>query len=167
MSIMSNKSLPKELLSLVANVAPLLGTALGGSAGTLIGSLIANAFGANPKDPNDIIKRLMSDPEYELKLQTLEMTHEETLKKLSNEHYAIEVQNITSARDYNAKVNDSVVHIIAIGYSGLFAVVFVLAALKIVEVDQSIFINIFSIAMIIINYYFGSSHKVQQPPPSK
>lgn len=160
MSVAKSNNLPTQLLSLIANAAPLLGTALGGSAGTLIGTLIANAFGANPKDPDDIIRKVMADPEHELKLQTLEMTHEETLKKLSNEHFALEVQNITSARDYNAKVNDHVVHIIAIGYSGLFAIVFVLAALNIVEIDQNIFINIFSIAMIIINYYFGSSHKI-------
>jgi|SRR5882724_4136927 len=156
---MDVKKLPKELFGILTKVAPLLGTALGGSAGTLVGTLIANVFGADPKDYSDILTKILGDPDRNIKLQQLEMTHEETLKKLNNDRYAAEIDDRKSAREHNAKMNDWVVHLIAVGYSGLFALIFTLMAFQYIEIDNSLFINIFSIAMIIVNYYFGSSNK--------
>ena len=156
---MDLEKIGKDLISIVTNSAPVLGTALGGPAGSIIGTLISNVFGGDSKDPSSVLKNLLSDPEYQIKLQQLEMEHEQTLKSLSVKQIEIEEKDRESARDYNAKINDGVVHIIAIGYSGLFAVIFVLTALSVIEIDSTIFMNIFSIAMIIVNYYFGSSHK--------
>lgn len=156
---MDAKNMPKELLQLVTRAAPMLGSAFGGPAGMLIGSLIANAFGADPKKPEDILKKIMLDPEYEMKLQKLEQDHEENLRNIKLKHFALEVENVKDARDFNAKTNNYVVHIMAIGYSGLFAALTLLAATKMISIDQAIFMNLYSIAMIIVNYYFGSSHK--------
>ena len=156
---MDAKELPKELFGLITKAAPLLGTALGGPTGTIVGSLIANLFGADPKKPEDILKKIMADPEYEFKLQKLEQDHEENLKNIQLKKFELEVSNVKDAREYNFKTNNLVVHVMAIGYSGLFALLCLLAATQWITIDHTIFLNIFSIAMIIVNYYFGSSHR--------
>lgn len=157
---MDTKNLPKDLLQIVIKAAPLLGTALGGQAGTLIGSLIANVFGADPKKPDDLLHKILADPEYELKLQKLEQEHEENLKTIQLKHFELEMSNLKDAREFNLKSNNLVVHIMAIGYGGLFAILSLIYATKLLPIDHNVFMYIYSIAMIIINYYFGSSHKL-------
>ena len=149
----------KDLNSLVTSIAPLLGSVLGGPSGAIAGSLIAGLFGADPKNPNEILQKIISTPDYEYKLQKLEQDHEENLKSMNVRIYEAEVDNLKNARDNNTKSNDGVVHVMAIGYSGLFAGIFIVSSLDIVKVDPVMFQFIYSIAMIIVNYYFGSSYR--------
>ena len=77
---MSLKSIGKN----VAKIAPLLGTALGGPAGTAIGSLVASALGV--EDSSDAIeKAIATDPQAASKLRDLEMQHERELRALTLE----------------------------------------------------------------------------------
>lgn len=62
-----------NLIDIVKNISPILGTALGGPAGGLVGTAIASLFGANPKDSEDLIKRINSDANAILKLKELEL----------------------------------------------------------------------------------------------
>ena len=54
--------------------APLLGTAIGGPAGGIVGGLIAQLFGADPTKPDDIMAKINSDPQAATKLQDLQQS---------------------------------------------------------------------------------------------
>ncbi|WP_288365621.1 3TM-type holin [uncultured Marinobacter sp.] len=68
----------------VADVAPLLGTALGGPAGTAVGTLISTALGVDNR-PDAVAQALKSDPQAAAKLQQIEREHERELRRMSLE----------------------------------------------------------------------------------
>jgi hypothetical protein len=62
-----------SIVSIISNVAPILGTALGGPAGGLVGNLISHALGGiDISKPQDIQKKIESDPNAIIKLKELE-----------------------------------------------------------------------------------------------
>jgi hypothetical protein len=65
----------------VANMAPVLGSALG-PGGTAVGSLIATAFGTE-NDPDEIGKAIQGDPEAAAKLKRIEAEHAEEMRRLA------------------------------------------------------------------------------------
>ena len=81
----------------VADVAPLLGTALGGPVGTGIGSVVAAAFGSG-NNPDDIAKAIDADINSHLKLKELQLTHKQKLEEIALETTRAELQDKQSAR---------------------------------------------------------------------
>lgn len=81
-----------ELVDIVVKYSPILGAALAGPAGGMIGRLIATIFNGKT-DAQSIITAIKSDPEAELKLKKLEAEHEEELKKLSVKQSALDTLN--------------------------------------------------------------------------
>jgi hypothetical protein len=90
-----------NIASLIEKVAPLLASVITGPAGIAVTaiSLVANLFGANPKDPDDIIAKMTADPTAALKLKQLEIDHEEFLVKSKNDALAGEYSDRASARE--------------------------------------------------------------------
>jgi uncharacterized membrane protein YeaQ/YmgE (transglycosylase-associated protein family) len=64
----------------IANVAPVLGTALSGPAGGAVGALVSSLFGG--ASPEDVQKQIAADPEALVKLQALEFEHREELRRM-------------------------------------------------------------------------------------
>lgn len=64
--------IPYNLVSIVSKVSPVLGSALAGPAGGIVGSLISSVIGADMKDQNDVAKKL-DDPDCVAKLKELEL----------------------------------------------------------------------------------------------
>lgn len=60
-----------DLKSIVGHVLPAIGDALAGSAGDQVGKLIAGAIGCDPT-PQAVKTAIQNDPQYTLKLRTLE-----------------------------------------------------------------------------------------------
>jgi hypothetical protein len=77
-----------ELVRIVAHFAPVLGTALAGPAGGMVGALISNAF--NSTQQQELVSQIKSDPDAEAKLKQIEADHEIDIKKLSLQQSAID-----------------------------------------------------------------------------
>jgi hypothetical protein len=72
----------KDVGNAVAGVAPILGTALGGPAGAVVGGLVASALGTN-NDPVSVNTAIAADPTNAAKILALQAQHEETLRKMN------------------------------------------------------------------------------------
>lgn len=84
-----------QIVSIVAKSTPILATALG-TASPIAGltlSFIASLFGANPKDPADILAKMQADNDSETKLKQLEL-------QLNADTYKTEVEDRESARNF-------------------------------------------------------------------
>jgi len=147
-----------ELISIVSKVSPILGSAIAGPAGAFVMSLISGMFGVSNADSDKLAQVISNDPDYEIKIKKIETDHIQNIRNIELQEYQLEVQDRDSARKYNIQNHDWVVTIIAIGYSTLYAILVILDALSIIPVKQAELLNLFSIAMIIVNYYLGSSH---------
>lgn len=71
----------EDLGSSIANVAPMLGTALLGAPGAAVGSLLASAFGTE-NNPEAISKAIEADPESQIKLIKIQTEHETELTRM-------------------------------------------------------------------------------------
>ncbi len=147
-----------ELFSIVSKVSPVLGSAIGGPAGAFVMTLISKMFGVDSLDTGKLAEAISNDPDYEIKLRQIEAQHIQSVKNIELQQYQLEIQDRDSARKNNMQHHDWVVPIIAIGYSSLYAGLVILDALSILPIKDSAMLNMFSIAMIIVNFYLGSSH---------
>lgn len=66
----------------VAGIAPILGTALGGPAGAVVGSMLASALGTS-NDPMSVNSAIAADPANAAKILQLQAQHEENLRKMN------------------------------------------------------------------------------------
>lgn len=66
----------------VGGIAPILGTALGGPAGAVVGSMLASALGTN-NDPASVNAAIAADPTNASKIIQLQAAHEESLVKMN------------------------------------------------------------------------------------
>lgn len=64
--------LPDVLVSIVSKFSPVLGAALGGPAGGIVGSLISGALGVDMNKPDEVIKAL-EHPDSASKLKSIEL----------------------------------------------------------------------------------------------
>ena len=71
--------------SLVADAAPIIGTALGGPAGAAVGGIVASALGSRPT-PDDVEKAIKADPEAFAKLKQIELDHQKELVQMTLEN---------------------------------------------------------------------------------
>ncbi len=76
-----------ELIEIVSDCAPILGSALAGPTGGMVGHIIAQAFG---KEKADLVQEIKSDPDAQDKLKQIQADHEADLLKLSVQKSAIE-----------------------------------------------------------------------------
>jgi hypothetical protein len=92
-----------EFIKFVEKSAPLLGDILTGSTGGIIGvvtELIANIFGADPKNTDDILAKMQQDPDSaKIKLQELQNQHEEFILSSKASMANIEIDSQKDARE--------------------------------------------------------------------
>lgn len=71
----------KDLGKIVAKVAPLAGTLLGGPAGAAVGAIISSTLGVG-NDPTEVEQALKTNPDAAVKLKEIESTRQVELQKL-------------------------------------------------------------------------------------
>lgn len=145
--------------------APILASAIGGPAGGLVASLIANIFGGDTKDLDSLSKKIESDPEAGIKLSALQYQHEEIIFNLQN-------QDMSNARNRQIVLtkaigrSDWIVSILAVlvtvGFFGCLICVFTLRLDTSDHDVLNVLCGVLGTGWVqIISYYFGSSHGVQ------
>lgn len=83
----------------LATVAPLLGTAVGGPLGTAVGALISNALGTSPGDSSAAETALLSaNPETLLKLKEANQQFQVQMKQLGITEEQLQYADIANAR---------------------------------------------------------------------
>lgn len=75
----------------ISGVAPILGTALGGPAGAIVGSMVASALGTD-STPDAVTQAMAADPTSAAKILQMQNTHEEALNKMQTD-YATAIVN--------------------------------------------------------------------------
>lgn len=108
-----------EILPTISKAAPLLGSLLGTPFAGVVISLIASAFGVNPKDLGALADKL-SSPDAQIKLKELEMTHAETLTQIAASSYATEVDDRKDARKNAVLYKDFLRHMAYLVTLGFF-----------------------------------------------
>lgn len=71
----------KDLEGVVGKAAPLIGTLLGGPAGTTVGALVSSVLGVD-NSPDEVHKALEADPDKLLKLREAELQQQQQLQQL-------------------------------------------------------------------------------------
>ncbi|MFT6986235.1 MAG: hypothetical protein ACJAT7_002058 [Psychromonas sp.] len=78
-----------SIKSLIGNSAPIIGTLIGGPAGTAVGSMVASALGVE-NTPAAIEQELRNNPDALVKIKQLESDERIALKKLAFKHAELE-----------------------------------------------------------------------------
>lgn len=152
-----------NLNDIVSKSAPLLGSLLGSPlAGIGIGWL-SNLFGADPNDVTDLVNKIKNDPEAELKLRGLQFQHEQELLKIAATNYQTEVDDRKNAREREVSLHDYVPTILAIGFLLNYAAIQFYCVTHQTPGNDIISARFQDVLIMIISYYFGSSHKDKPP----
>ena len=69
----------------IAGIAPVLGTALGGPAGAVVGSLVASALGTS-SSPDAVNAAIAADPASAAKILQVQTEHQEALVKMQTDY---------------------------------------------------------------------------------
>ena len=147
--------------SVLATVAPLLGTALGGPFGGLAGTLISKALGTT--DPKAMEAAITStDPDILLKLKQADTDFQTQMKALDISEEKLHFDDIANARAREIAVKDHLPAILAIsvtlGFFGILAFMCVNGAPTSGGEPFLVMLGALGAAWTgIISYYFGSS----------
>jgi hypothetical protein len=151
--------------SVIATVAPLLGTALGGPFGALAGGFIAKALGGKdtPSTPADIEKALgIQDPATMLALKQADQDFAKHMADIGVTEDQLSYADTDSARKREMAVHDLTPSILA--YFLTIAVIGIVFALFKFDIPADNKAVMFSIAGTVVatwgmamGYYFGSS----------
>lgn len=145
----------EDLISTVSKVVPALGIALGGPAGGIVGSLIANVFGGNHDNPNELAQIIQADPEAALKLKQLEYQ----IAQLDLEAYQTEVEDRKDSRNMQLNLHDPIPSIIACAFVIIYAFVQCFVINHPGSQNDVISARVQDIMVMIIGFYFGSMYK--------
>jgi hypothetical protein len=156
---MENNSILGKIADVVGKTAPTLGTIFGTPFAGVGLSLIANAFGVSAKDTTAVLDALQSNPEAVQKLKQIEYDHAEALAKISSEDYKTEVADRQSARQREISLHDYVPTFLALGFLLNYAYMQYYCAAYPNPANDLISARFQDVLIMIISYYFGSSHK--------
>jgi uncharacterized YccA/Bax inhibitor family protein len=155
----------KTIKDFVVKFAPILGSVIETAnpiAGMAI-ELIAHEFGADATNPNDIVDKMNADPDAKIKLQALELQHQDILAKYQADDRAnardreVEIDKITGKRD---SILDLIALIVVIGY---FAMCCVICYVRLDQSDHDVLYMLVGQLtggfIMVLSYYFGASNK--------
>lgn len=148
-----------DLATVVAKSAPLLGTVLGSPLAGIGISLLSSIFGVSAKDTSGLLSAITTDPESAIKLKELELTHAETLAQIAAGVYQTEVDDRTNARAREIQLHDYVPTILAIGFLINYAAIQFYCVTHATSANDIISARFQDVLIMIMSYYFGSSHK--------
>jgi len=166
----------KNLANLITQYgAPLLGSVLGGPAGGAIGQIIANEFGGDPNDAQQLYDRINLNPEARVKLAEIEKNSKVELQKIllqaetarlenATALAKIDAENTADAREMNTKNISYFPEILSILICiGFFACIYWVAAFAQDAKDEHILnmlIGVLGTAFVqMLNYWMGTSSR--------
>lgn len=157
-----------NLSNLIGKSAPLIATMLGSPVAGIGVSWLASLFGGNPKDTQALFDKISADPGAEMKLKALEHQHHEELLKIASLDYQTEVDDRKSARQREISLHDFVPTILAIGFLVIYSAIQFYCVTHENSTNDIISARSQDILIMIISYYFGSSHSLRKgrPPQS-
>lgn len=151
--------------SVLATVAPLIGTAIGGPFGGLAGTLLSKALGTT--DPKAMEAAITStDPDIRLKLKQADTEFQEHMRSLGIQEEQLQFQDIADARARETAVRDWTPSVLAYGVTlGFFGVLGYILAYGIPKIGsgqggEALLVMLGSLGTAwagVISYYFGSS----------
>ena len=147
-----------EIAKIVTKSAPILGSVLGSPFASIGVSLLANLFNIDPKEKDKLLEKL-DDPTISLQLKNLENTHQETLLQLISKNYETEVDDRKSARTREITLRDYVPTVLALGFLINYAIIQFYCITHNNSMNDIISARFQDVLLMIISYYFGSSHK--------
>jgi len=180
----------KDVATAVGRAAPLLGTLVGGPAGSVVGGLIASVLGtANDSDsvaqaltnnPDALLKLKQLESDERVRLQSMAMAHADNLVAAETAGIQADADDRKSARDREVSAKDSATpRVLAFTITiGFFAVLgYLLVAGKPPVGGDAMLVMLGSLGTAwtgVVTYYFGStanSHRktellAQSTPPA-
>lgn len=152
-----------ELLQIVSKVAPLVGGMLGTPMASIAISLLSHIFGGNGNDIANLLSKIKSDPESELKLKTLEYQHQEALQQFNLTQRSDEISDNKSARDLAEKLDNHfwILPTLSIFFiMGFFIFIYLMLGKYFSSSDDvhRIFDILSNSLMLILAFWFGSCH---------
>lgn len=144
----------KSIAKKVGSYAPLIGTALGGSAGNLVGQFIAHQLGTTV---DHIEETINNDPEAaKQKLLAMEQEHAETLAILVDKASARQMQiattQVTGKRDWTPTA-------LSIAFLIIYAIIQFYVIKNPNQQLDIISARVQDVLILIMSFWFGSSHK--------
>lgn len=147
--------------SVLATVAPLIGTALGGPFGGMAGSLLAKALGtSDPKameaaitstDPDILLKLKQADNDFQTQMKTLEISEEKLSFDDTANARAMEIATRDSTPRYLA-------YLITLGFFGTLAYLIIYGKPQTGGDVMLVMVGALGSAWTgIVSYYYGSS----------
>jgi len=152
----------KDILAGLANLSPIIGTAIGGPVGGIIGKGISVAAGVitGKTDPDDILKELTLNPEklLELEIKVQELELEELRIHAADRDSARAMQTALAKVGHGSAWAAPVVSLVV--SIGFFIMLYVVLNKAQVEISDVAFIMLGSLAAgftQVLNYWLGSS----------
>lgn len=152
----------KKIFDIVGKSAPVVASALGSPVAGIALSLLGNAFGGSPQDPNSILEKLTNDPETQIKLAQIEADHSTTLFQAQTARYAISVEDRKDARAREIAIHDHMPAILALGFLIIYAAIQFYCVEYGSPGDDIISARLQDVIIMIFGYYFGSSVSQRQ-----
>tara|TARA_R110000772_G_scaffold125384_1_gene232059 strand:+ start:4800 stop:5291 length:492 start_codon:yes stop_codon:yes gene_type:complete len=87
-----------DIKGIVGNIAPIVGTALGGPAGAAIGGMVSSALGVD-NTPDAVDQALRTDPDAALKLKKFELENDKSIREHAFKVLDAELGDKQSARE--------------------------------------------------------------------
>lgn len=164
----------KDIGSMIGNVAPIVGTALGGSAGAAVGNLIANMLGVD-NTPDAVSAAIKADPnivvrlkEIEFQAHKLDVESKDKARQDELESIRMQLNDISGARTRQVQheqvtgKSDINLYVLAwVVVVGFFILVGTLVFVKLPETNNEIVFVLFGTLSAgfgaVMQYFFGSS----------
>lgn len=153
--------------------SPILGAVVGGPAGASIGQLVANAFGGDLDNTDQLIQKMILDPDTKIKLSEIQSNEKIELQKLlvagerqrlENENRRIELinDNTKDAREENGKQQTYYPQFLStLIVMGFFASIYWIAAYTQQKADHDVLYLLLGVIGTsfsgVVNYWLGSS----------
>lgn len=110
--------LSNEVISIISKISPVIGSALAGPSGSIVGYLVSSIFGGKMENPEDVQKKIEDDPVVLNEIKKLE----------------IQLGDLKSARDFAEKEDGNMKWfrplLVLIAYLALFADIILLYYIK-------------------------------------
>lgn len=145
--------------TVVSKVAPVLGAVLGTPLAGMGLSLLGNLFGLDAKNINGLVEAVEKNP---LEVKKLELAHLEALEAIASKNYEIEVDDRKSARAREINLKDHIPMLLSVGFLLNYAAIQFYCVTHPSNAIDIISARFQDVLIMIMSYYFGSSHSSRE-----
>lgn len=154
----------RSLAPIVGTAAPLLASVLGSPMAGVGISLLCKLFGISTDNAETLTGILQSDSTKLDQVKTLDIEYKELLAQCNSTDYRTEVDDRENARSREIVLKDRTLPIMAFGFLAIYTIVQLYCVIHEGQGLDVISARVQDILVMIISYYFGSSHKRDSKP---